>query len=314
MTASYLPEGDRIHTKENKESLSTLSGLLCAMAKGQILEAPALLCDREMDLHFSLGKGICGIMPRKEVLYMPNGDDIKDIAVLTRVGKPVCFKLLSQLPDRDGMPCFLLSRRAAQQAYYEQSLSKLCPGDLLSARVTHMEHFGAFVDIGCGVVALLSIDCISVSRITHPKLRFHAGERIPVLIKAKEESGRIYVTHKELLGTWEENAALFSPGQTVIGMVRGLERYGIFVELTPNLTGLAEWRDDVKENDMAAVYIKSIIPEKMKIKLVIIDSHAPGSASSALVLPAFPSSSGLIHMTEWHYSPPTAPKQIYTLF
>ena len=92
------------------------------------------------------------------------------------------------------------------------------------------------------------------------------------------ENGRIYVTLKELLGTWEENASNFTVGQTVSGIVRSIENYGIFVELAPNLAGLAELRDDraifynLEIGSCVCVYIKSIIPEKMKIKLVLIDA------------------------------------------
>ena len=34
--------------------------------------------------------------------------------------------------------------------------------------VTHIEPFGAFCDVGCGISALLPIDCMSVSRISSP--------------------------------------------------------------------------------------------------------------------------------------------------
>ena len=53
------------------------------------------------------------------------------------------------------------------------------------------------------------------------------------------ETGRIYVSHKELLGTWEENANNFNIGQTVSGIVRSIEPYGIFIELASNLAVLA---------------------------------------------------------------------------
>ena len=58
------------------------------------------------------------------------------------------------------------------------------------------------------------------------------------------------------------------------GIVRSVESYGVFVELTPNLAGLAEFNPDVKEGEAAAVYIKNIIPERMKVKLVIVDHRA----------------------------------------
>ena len=65
---------------------------------------------------------------------------------------------------------------------------------------------------------------------------------------------------------------MFSAGETVAGIVRSVEPYGIFVELSPNLAGLAESREDVIPGQQASVYIKSILPARMKVKLVIIDT------------------------------------------
>ena len=108
--------------------------------------------------------------------------------------------------------------------------------------------------------------------------------------------GRISLTHKELLGTWQENADRFHPGQTVMGIVRSVESYGVFIELAPNLAGLAEYRDDVKPGDGCSVYIKSILPQKMKIKLVLIDTFpAPAPAP-----PEYFIRSGSIR--EFHYA------------
>ena len=55
-------------------------------------------------------------------------------------------------------------------------------GDVINAKVTHLEPFGAFVDIGCGIIGLLSIENISVSRISHPKDRFYVGQNIKVCL------------------------------------------------------------------------------------------------------------------------------------
>ena len=83
------------------------------------------------------------------------------------------------------------------------------------------------------------------------------------------------LTHRELLGTWAENAARFQAGMTVPGIVRGLKEYGAFVELTPNLSGLAERKNGLREGDRVSVYIKAILPERMKIKLLAIDTLPP---------------------------------------
>lgn len=306
----YTPEGTYMTRPENREAFASLPALEAAMERGEILEAVAHLCDSDLSLHFTLGS-IPAIMPREEVQYLRPGEAIKDIAVLTRVGKPVCFKVIGFTREAGGAVAAVLSRRAAQMECTEHFVKTLLPGDILPAKVTHLEGFGAFVDIGCGIVSLLSIDSISVSRISHPGDRFSVGDRIAVVIRRIDEEGRLYVTHRELLGTWEENAALFSPGDTVAGIVRSIESYGIFVELAPNLAGLAELRTGVAVGDTAAVYIKSILHEKMKIKLIIIDAHPapPQKGFRYFVDPAT-----CTHMNRWQFSPPGAPKAIETIF
>ncbi len=306
----YLPEGSYMTRPENREMLSSLENLEKALDRGEILESVARLCDSELTLHFMLG-GIPAIMPRDEVQYLRNEEEIKDIAILTRVGKPVCFKIIGFTHCDDGQVAAVLSRRAAQQECNEKFISTLIAGDVVAAKVTHLENFGAFVDIGCGIISLLSIDCISVSRISHPSDRFSVGDRIFTVIKRIDDEGRIYVTHRELLGTWEENAALFSAGETVVGTVRSIEPYGIFVELLPNLAGLAEAKAGVAVGDSAAVYIKSILPDRMKIKLIVIDSHpAPPEKSFRY----FIDTTSCEHLSHWIYSPSEAEKRIETIF
>lgn len=309
----YLPEGLIIGTEENRKYISSIGGLEAAKEKGIILEGMAVLCNGSLSLEVELGDGIKGVIPHEEVIWECSGGSVKDIAVITRVGKAVCFKVKEIMYGEDGKPLCILSRREAQRECYECYLSHLEPGDVVKSKVTHLEHFGAFVDIGCGIISLLSIDCISVSRISHPSDRFTVGQHMKTVIKSIDrETGRIYVTHKELLGTWMENAALFSVGQTVAGIVRSIEDYGIFVELTPNLAGLAEYREGITVGQTAAVYIKNIIPERMKIKLVLIDSYK--GEQTADVNRLCPQNAEMSHISVWKYSPEVCSKQIETFF
>lgn len=77
---------------------------------------------------------------------------------------------------------------------------------------------------------------------------------------------------KNYFGTWEENASLFHEGDIVTGIVRETEKNknGIFIELRPNLVGLADYKPDMEYGQDIVVGIKRIIPEKKKIKLTII--------------------------------------------
>jgi small subunit ribosomal protein S1 len=268
--SDFLPEGKLLNVTENAEYLRSVSGLREAAAAKKILEATAVVCDPEHNLIVDLGK-IKGVIPREEGALGIRDGSVRDIAVISRVNRPVCFIVTDIKKDENGKDYAVLSREKAQKICLENYISTLRRGDVVDAKITHLESFGAFADIGCGIVALMPIDSISVSRIEHPRERFCVGMDIKAVIKSIE-NGRISLSHKELLGTWEENAVNFSAGETVSGTVRSVENYGAFVELAPNLAGLAECRDGVKTGQQASVYIKSIIPSKMKIKLIIIDT------------------------------------------
>lgn len=314
MYPKYKPEGTLIHTPENRNYTSSLAGLERAMMNGAILEETALLCDSEMNLHFDLG-GITGILPSEECVYCRPGETKKDIAVITRVGKPVCFRVVG-IEKESGVPVAYLSRRRVQRDCMREYLSALLPGDIIRVKITHLEPFGAFADVGCGISALLPVDSLSVSRIAHPRDRLCCGNFVYAAVKSVDrETGRLFLTQKELLGTWEENAALFTPGQTVAGTVRSIETYGIFIELTPNLAGLAELRPDTRDievGDTAAVFIKSIIPERMKVKLILIDTHQ--NIGEIAPMRYFVDCENTTHIDRWRYSPESSGRVIETIF
>ncbi len=299
------PEG--ISLKGTAQKNYTAARLQEAAASGEILEAMAYMCDSDHNLLVNLGS-MKGVIPRIEGAVGIAEGTTRDIALISRVGKAVCFTVEEISADTKGQPYALLSRRRAQKKCRDEFISGLIPGDVIDARVTHLESFGAFCDIGCGNIALLPIDSISVSRISHPRDRFSTGEDIKVIVKSIDDAGRITLSHKELLGTWQENADRFCPGDTVSGIVRSVESYGIFVELAPNLAGLAETKEGVRVGQTAGVYIKSIIPEKMKVKLIIIDSFdEPIKKTDEYFYQGD-------HIDRFVYSPPSSSKNIETIF
>ena len=306
----FLPEGYLAGTKENLYYTGGLRELERAREQGRILEGVVTRCDTtDMSLHVELGE-VHGIIPRGEAVYSPMGDT-RDIAVITRVGKPVCF-IVKELRRVGGETVAILSRRAVQERCMREHISRLTPGDIIPARVTHLEPFGAFMDIGCGIVSLASVDCLSVSRISHPSDRVSVGDKLMAVVRTVDrEAGRIYMSIRELLGTWEENAAAFSPSQTVTGVIRSVEDYGIFVELSPNLAGLAEYKQGAKVGDGCAVYIKSMIPERMKVKLVLIDTF---EGVQKKPLRYYIDTVRVTHMDRWRYSPDCCNRVIETVF
>ncbi len=304
---NYLPEGKLIGTNTNKSYLKSISSLNEAKNLGIILEAKALMCDCEHNIIVDIPCAKA-IIPRIEGAIGIDSGETKDIALLSRVNKPVCFKVMDIVSSDSDETLVILSRKSAQEECIENHINYLKSGDVIPAKITHIEQFGCFVDIGCGIASLIPIDAISVSRISHPSDRFYNGQEIYAVVKGKE-NGRIFLTHKELLGTWSENAALFEVGQTVGGIIRSIENYGIFIELTPNLAGLAEPKENVHIGQSASVFIKSIIPEKMKVKLIVVDVFSGSGIDKSL---NYYITEG--HIDKWNYSTENCHKQIYTEF
>jgi len=277
-----------------------------AVKSGDIYEGRVLLCDREHNLHVDLGFAE-GVIPRSEGALGIIEGTVRDIALISKVGKRVCFRVVGFQSGENGEKNIILSRRMVQLRCMKEFVDNLRCGEIISARVTRLEGFGAFIDIGCGINSLIPIDMLSVSRISHPRERLDEGEIIKCALKNRE-NGKLTFTLKELLGTWEENAARFFVGETVVGTVRSVESYGVFVELTPNLAGLAEISGSVRNGQRVSVYIKSVIPERMKIKLIIVDTCATQGEKE---LDYF-ISSGVI--SRWQYSPTGADRVIETVF
>lgn len=304
----YKPEGILIDTPENQTAIKNPAALTEAQQSGKILEARAVICNSAHDLIVPLGGGIRGIIPREEGALGIAEGTTRDIAIISRVNKPVCFIVTGFTRSENGQQTALLSRRAAQQRCMEEYVQKLRPGDVIAGRVTHLESFGCFVDIGCGICSLIPIDAISVSRISHPADRFRPGQLIRAVVRVTDGK-RVTLSHRELLGSWQENASLFHSGETVAGIIRSVESYGVFVELTPNLAGLAEPRENVSPGQQASVYIKSMIPDRMKIKLILVDAF---DAAYQLSEPNYFFHGE--HMDRWQYSPSEAVKTVETVF
>ena len=302
----FQPEGSLIGTEENKMRISSLKALTQAAIDGEILEAQPFLCDAARNLHVSLGC-MTGIIPRDECAATADGE-IRDSAVMSRVDRPVMFRIL-EIEDSAAGKFAVLSGRRVQEACVNDYINELRPGDVISAKVTHLDDYGAFCDVGAGVSALMPIDCICVSRIPHPSAALRCGQFVRAAVKSRDEQGRLTLTMKELLGTWEENAAFFRVGDTVPGIVRSIERYGIFVELTPNLAGLSEYVPGVAPGDRTAVFIKSVNPSKMKVKLIITENGGD--------LPPLPGLRYFFsgdHMDRFDYSPKECERKIVTEF
>ena len=186
----------------------TIGQLQAAMAEGQILTGQAVHCDAALNLHIRLG-ALSGIMPRGECVAPFLSGAQREIAVLSCVGRGVCCRVTGQRTAPNGDTELLLSRRLAQEEAMDYIEAHAEPGLVIPAQITHLAPFGAFADIGCGVVALLPLASISTAHIRHPRERFAMGQRIFAVVQEIDRAvRRITLSHKELLGTWRKRRGL----------------------------------------------------------------------------------------------------------
>ena len=188
MSNLYPPEGRLLHTLQNRANVETLSRLRQTMARETVVEGRVTLCTPAHDLVVQLGP-FTGTIPREEAALGIREGTAREISILSRVGKPVSC-VVTQVEGS-----LLLSRRRAQELALEALLA--CPpGTVLPATVTHLAGFGAFVDVGCGVVSMIGIENCSVSRISHPARRFTVGQEIYTVLTGTGRSlGRLYLSH-----------------------------------------------------------------------------------------------------------------------
>ena len=199
----FFPEGFLYQTAKNQKALQTLAGLQEALQERRVLEARAILCDNQHNLWVDLPCAK-GLIPRTEGAIGIEEGTVRDIALIARVNRPVCFVVQEIVTDQNGDPLDILSRKAVQEQCRTAYISTLLPGDVIEVAITHLEPFGAFCDIGCGLPSFIPIDNISVSRIFHPADRFYVGQQVKAVVKELLPDGKISLTHKELLGTWDK--------------------------------------------------------------------------------------------------------------
>lgn len=262
----FIPEG-WISTKDELN----VNSIHMAFNNGEILQGKVSKCDSNYNLHVDLGNNIKGIIPRNEFEAI-NADEFgfcNPNICKNKVNSFVQFKIKEIYNDEN----VLLSRKKVQQEALEWIKNDLNVGDVVKGIIKNIRKFGVFVEIGGGVVGLLHIEDISVSRIKSPEERFSIGQKINVMIKSiDKQNNKIVLTHKELLGNWEENIKEYNEKTIVEGIVKETDKFknGIFIELKPNLVGLAEYKEGLEYGQKVNVYIKKIINDRKKIKLLIV--------------------------------------------
>lgn len=133
----------------------------------------------------------------------------------------------------------IVSEKAAWEEKQKDVLSSYKVGDVIEGVVTVITEFGAFVKFGEGLEGLAHISELAWQRIDDPRDFVHQGQYIKAQI-IKIEGSKIFLSLKRLLkDPWADVSERYKVGQRVKGKVLKVNSFGLFVELDPEIHGLA---------------------------------------------------------------------------
>ena len=157
-------------------------------------------------------------------------------------------------------------------------------GHRVQATVTNLTDYGCFASIEDGVEGLVHVSEMSwTNKNIHPSKVVNVGDAMEVMIlDVDQERRRISLGIKQCVGNpWAEFAEKYAAGDKVVGNIKTITDFGIFVGLEGDLDGLVHMSDiswevegeaalrDYKKGDEVSAVILSVDSEKERISLGI---------------------------------------------
>ena len=261
-----------IKKKTNPKVKYSLNNLKSILEEEQVIDMLVQDVDDSLNMIGVVGNNIKAMLPRNEASSIVGEDGlVEEKHIVNKKGKVlhVCIKEI--IEKEDGSFELIVSKKKLELKVRRWMYMHLQVGMKLKGVVVSTNDYAAFVDVGGGVTGILKAEDITDNVIKHTSDILRVGQRIQVVVKKYDrDTGRIELSYKEQLGTFEDNVKKFKEGDIVEGIVRGSIRSGVFVELAPNLVGMAEHVNGLEYGQKVLVSIKRIILDKKKIKLIII--------------------------------------------
>ena len=116
----------------------------------------------------------------------------------------------------------------------------------LFGKVSNIADYGCFVEIEEGVEGLVHVSEMDwTNKTVHPSKVVHLGEEVEVMVlDIDEERRRISLGMKQCRSNpWEEFAATHNKGERVVGKIKSITDFGIFIGLDGGIDGLVHLSD-----------------------------------------------------------------------
>lgn len=192
----------------------------------------------------------------------------------TFVGKSMEVKVLDV---NEGEEKLIVSEKIVWEEKQKSVISKFKVGDTIEGEVSALADFGAFVKFDI-LEGLVHISEIAWQRIDHPRDILKIGDTVKAEIIGIEGS-KVFLSMKKLIeDPWKRVSDRYRVGQVVKGKVLKANPFGFFVELDPEIHGLAHVSElskkpvqdlttIAKSGDMLDFMVVSIEPEQHRLGL-----------------------------------------------
>ncbi len=152
-----------------------------------------------------------------------------------------------------------------------EAVSKYKEGDIVTCKVVQNTSFGSFVEMSEGVQALIPISELSWGkRIKKADEVLSVGDTVEAqVMNVDEEKRKISLSFKNLKeNPWQKIEEYATVGEPIKGVIEGVSKFGVFVEIVEGITGLLPLD---KMRAAKLVYDKNDIGKEITLKVSSID-------------------------------------------
>lgn len=157
-------------------------------------------------------------------------------------------------------------------------------GTRVSGRITNIADYGCFVELEAGIEGLVHVSEMDwTNRNIHPSKIVSPGEEVEVMVlDIDEERRRISLGLKQCKASpWDAFAATHNKGDKIVGKIKSITDFGIFIGLDGGIDGLVHLSDiswntpgeeavqSYKKGDEVEAIVLSVDPERERISLGI---------------------------------------------
>jgi small subunit ribosomal protein S1 len=168
---------------------------------------------------------------------------VKNPSEIVNIGDEIEVKVLKF--DREKNRVSLGLKQMGEDPWLD--LTRRYPeGARLHGKITNLADYGCFVELEEGVEGLVHVSEMDwTNKNVHPSKLVHIGQEVDVIIlDIDQERRRISLGMKQCQSNpWEQFAATHNKGDRVVGVIKSITDFGIFIGLDGGIDGLVHLSD-----------------------------------------------------------------------